>query len=67
MLRSERAWETTIDEVGDALRVSVTAGRPGREADVPRIRALGFVGLLATGEHHAAHHVAIARGDATHH
>ena len=67
MLRSERAWETSIADSGDALHVSVTAGRPGREGDAQRIRALGFVGLLATGEHHALHHVAIARGDATHH
>jgi hypothetical protein len=64
MLRAERGWETSIDETGAAVRISATAGGA---ADVQRIRALGLVGLLATGEHHASHHVAIARGDGVAH
>ena len=31
-----------------------------------QIRALGFFGLLATGAHHQAHHLAIARGGGAH-
>jgi len=31
-----------------------------------RIRALGFYGLLATGAHHQAHHLAIASGHGPH-
>ncbi len=33
---------------------------------VARIRGLGFAGLLAEGSHHAAHHLAIARGGNPH-
>ena len=35
-------------------------------ADLARIRGLGFYGLLATGAHHQAHHLAIARGEMMH-
>ena len=29
---------------------------------VAKIRGLGFIGLMTTGDHHAAHHLAMARG-----
>ena len=34
--------------------------------EVVRIRALGFFGLMATGAHHQAHHLAIAQGRPMH-
>ena len=40
-------------------RLVVTSTDP---ATVARIRGLGFYGLMATGSHHQAHHLAIARG-----
>ncbi len=40
----------------------VTSEDPGDARAVARIRALGFAGLLAEGDHHAAHHLALARG-----
>jgi len=33
------------------------------EDQIARIRGLGFFGLMATGAHHKAHHLAIARGE----
>ena len=58
-LHEERGWEMRVSDAGAPLVVTVTA--PDSAAST-RIRALGLVGLLATGDHHAMHHVAIARG-----
>lgn len=38
----------------------------GVEGDVTQITGLGFFGLMATGMHHQAHHLAIARGTNPH-
>ena len=60
-LHEERGWDAAVEEGDSLLRLTVTAPA-GSPSSVARIRALGLVGLLATGEHHALHHVAIARG-----
>ena len=60
MLRAERGWEMRVADAGTPLVVTVTGADSAATA---RIRALGLVGLLATGDHHAMHHVAIARGE----
>jgi hypothetical protein len=51
-------------ELVDGVRLLVTAPDPADAAVVARIRGLGFIGLMATGDHHTAHHMALARGDA---
>jgi hypothetical protein len=66
ILVSERGWDTRVEEEAGTVRVTVTT-RADDSTAATRIRALGLVGLLATGDHHAAHHVAIARGDAQAH
>lgn len=48
----------------DGVRLVVTAADPADTAAVAKIRGLGFIGLMATGDHHAAHHMALARGSA---
>ena len=48
----------------DGADFTVTAAIPQDARAVARIRGLGFAGLLTVGEHHAAHHLALARGDA---
>jgi hypothetical protein len=50
--------------LADGVKLLVTAREPGDVAAMARIRALGFIGLMAQGDHHAAHHLALARGDA---
>jgi len=50
-------------ELPDGVRLIVTAADTSDAGAVARIRALGFIGLMATGDHHAAHHLALARGD----
>jgi hypothetical protein len=41
----------------------VTAKDP---KEVQRIRGLGFIGILVSGSHHQAHHLAMAKGTFPH-
>ncbi|WP_373059463.1 hypothetical protein [Gemmatimonas sp.] len=50
-------------ELPDGVRLVVTAADRADAAAVAKLRGLGFIGLLADGEHHAAHHLALARGE----
>ena len=56
-LAAETGWRSVARAEGGALVWTVTSGR-----DAARIRALGFFGLMATGSHHRAHHLAIVTG-----
>ncbi len=49
-------WTWELAPLADGMRVAVTAPLAG----VQRLRAIGFLGLLADGAHHRAHHWAIA-------
>lgn len=50
-------------ELPDGVRLTVTAADASSATAVAKIRALGFIGLMASGDHHAAHHLMLARGD----
>lgn len=60
-------YHAVATPLGNGVRLTVTAKTPGDTQLVARIRGLGFAGLLTEGDHHAAHHVALARGDANPH
>ena len=60
VLAAETGWASAVAEDGDALVWTVTGD------DDARIRALGFFGLMATGNHHPAHHLALAKGEPEH-
>lgn len=51
----------TVEDVPSGARVTVVA--TDGESTVAKIRGLGFVGLLTTGDHHGPHHLAMARGE----
>lgn len=53
----------TRTELPDGVRLVVTA-RDGGQAGAAKIRGLGFIGLMASGDHHQMHHLMLARGDA---
>ena len=59
-LAAETGWQSEVARDGDEIVWTVTAVDTGA---VARIQALGFFGLMATGDHHRMHHIAIARGD----
>ena len=64
MLGSESELQATVAPSADGVRFTVVSKTTNDARSVARIRGLGFAGLLTVGEHHAAHHLALARGDA---
>jgi hypothetical protein len=64
MLDQEGEYHATAKETADGALITVTAARPSDASLVAQIRGLGFAGLMTEGDHHAAHHLALARGDA---
>ena len=56
-------WSYTAGEIpnGAALTVSVAD-----RSDLVKVKALGFIGVLALGSHHQAHHLMIATGQNPH-
>lgn len=64
MVAAEQGPRLTRVELPDGARLTVTAANPQDDKAIARIRALGFIGLLASGDHHPAHHIMLARGDA---
>lgn len=58
-----KGWATKAAALPDGTLLTVTAADP---KEVPHIRGLGFIGLLASGAHHQPHHFAIAKGEFVH-
>ena len=63
MLDQSEPYHAAVQEIANGVRFTVTAKRPSDAKLVTRIRGLGFAGLLTEGDHHARHHLALARGD----
>ena len=59
MIDGMNGWTARGEITQEGAKLTVTAADP---KEVQHIRALGFYGLMATGAHHQAHHMAIARG-----
>ena len=47
----------------NGVELTVTVSNP---ADVQKIRALGFMGIMVQGGHHQMHHLATAKGEMMH-
>ena len=62
-LMADTGWTSDVMSDDEAIWWTVQSAN---KADSARIQALGFFGLMATGDHHRAHHIAIARGEAGH-
>lgn len=63
MLRQEAGWTMTVEERGGAYVLRTTTDDPEETA---KIRALGYMGLLAYGQHHQRHHWHLVRGGTPH-
>jgi hypothetical protein len=61
-INGENGWKTNVEPLSDGVVLTVTAGDPKQAM---KIRALGFIGIMAQGAHHQRHHLAIARGEFT--
>lgn len=71
MVPGSQTWDTTTptmpgqDAFGpNGVLLTVTSGDPQQ---VQHIRGLGFIGFMASGSHHQAHHLAMAKGQFLHH
>ncbi len=62
-LAQDERWVVVAEVGDDAVTLRVTSDDP---AVVARIKGLGFFGLMASQDHHRAHHLMIARGENAH-
>jgi len=67
MLDQSTDYHASVVEIPNGTRLTVTSRNPEDAKAVARIRGLGFAGILTEGDHHAQHHIALARGDAMAH
>lgn len=58
-LEQETGWAADVEAVEGGYELQVTTTN---SADVAKIRALGYIGLLTHGAHHQRHHWAIVTG-----
>ncbi|KAA0686103.1 hypothetical protein DS837_10345 [Azospirillum brasilense] len=56
-------WSAKAEPTANGVVLTVTAVAPKETA---RIRGLGFIGIMAQGSHHQAHHLAMAKGGFSH-
>jgi len=63
-LKKETGWDMQVSKKGDLFTLKVTTSKP---AEISRLRALGYVGVMAMGEHHQIHHWGIVKGEDPHH
>lgn len=59
-------YRASVTMIPNGARLTVTARNADDTATMLRIRGLGFAGLLTEGDHHAAHHLMLAKGEAVH-
>ena len=59
MLKMETGWTMQTLKQNGEYELTVTTTKP---SEVDKIRGLGYIGLLAYGSHHQAHHWAMATG-----
>jgi MFS superfamily sulfate permease-like transporter len=57
-------WSAKTEPLPNGVLLTVTSGDP---LQVQHIRGLGFIGVMASGSHHQAHHLAMAKGQFLHH
>ena len=59
MLKKEKGWDMKTKEEDGKWTITVTTTKP---SEIAKIRALGYIGILAEGAHHQLHHWMIATG-----
>jgi hypothetical protein len=67
MLDMDAQYHATVVPIANGVQFTVTARDSTNARLVAMIRGEGFAGLLTEGDHHARHHLALARGDAMAH
>jgi hypothetical protein len=63
MIKQEFGWDIKVSGKGPDYRLRVTSPH---EQDAAQIRGLGYIGIMALGDHHQMHHWIIATGGNPH-
>lgn len=58
-LQTIKEWDTTVTKIDNGIDMKITAEDP---EETTKLRGLGFIGIMATGADHPAHHLMMARG-----
>jgi hypothetical protein len=66
-LDQEQAYNAKSTEIAGGVRLVLTMENARDARAVTMLRALGFAGIMTEGEHHTAHHLALARGEGMEH
>jgi hypothetical protein len=61
-MSGDPAWHAGTMPLENGVLLTVHATNP---ADVPKVRALGFLGFMVQGDHHLPHHLMLATGSDT--
>lgn len=59
-LNKTTSWNVSAAKKADGVVMTLS---PGTESERLQIAGLGFFGVMATGAHHQAHHLAMAKGE----
>lgn len=59
MLNQETGWTMTVSAVGLTYELSVETDK---SEEIARLRGLGYIGVMALGDHHQVHHWLMASG-----
>ena len=59
----ELGWNAKTEELADGVKLVVTSRDP---AQVIKLKALGFMGIMVQGGHHQPHHLMMAKGEFMH-
>lgn len=65
MLVQENGYSMTVITKNNHFKVTVTVETTDRQA-IAKLQGLGYIGVMALGDHHQAHHLAIAKGLSPH-
>ena len=63
MLKQESGWDMSVKADGDKYILTIETDKP---EEVARLRALGYIGVMALGDHHQVHHWGMASGNNPH-
>ena len=64
MLEQETGWKMKVKLIKSQYVLTITTNKP---SEIEKIRGLGYIGLMAYGNHHQPHHWSMAKGSNPHH
>ena len=63
MMQSETGWTMGVEQNKERFTLTIETQKP---EEITRLRALGYIGVMALGDHHQVHHWLMASGSNPH-